>query len=179
MRAQDPGAIKQWLVLAPISFEDRDDLAALNQQQISQEINLRPGAGEKVIVGQRERVWNVVQLEDYVLDFNRLLGKATEWSVAYAVCYILSETKQSGLLMEIGSDDQAKVYLNGKEIYRCEHDRTYIADQDEVPNVELQAGLNVLVFKVVNGTGDWQGSIRLTDKDGNQVKGISVTLTPP
>jgi WD40 repeat protein/serine/threonine protein kinase len=179
VRAQDPGAIKQWLVLAPISFEDRDDLAALNQQQISQEINLRPGAGEKVIVGQRERVWNVVQLEDYVLDFNRLLGKATEWSVAYAVCYILSETKQSGLLMEIGSDDQAKVYLNGKEIYRCEHDRTYIADQDEVPNVELQAGLNVLVFKVVNGTGDWQGSIRLTDKDGNQVKGISVTLTPP
>jgi hypothetical protein len=36
----------------------------------------------------------------------------------------------------------------------------------------------VLVFKVVNETADWQGSIRLTDAQGNPVKGIKVSLTP-
>jgi hypothetical protein len=42
----------------------------------------------------------------------------------------------------------------------------------------LNTGLNVLVFKVVNETADWQGSIRLTDAQGNPVKGIKVSLTP-
>jgi hypothetical protein len=36
----------------------------------------------------------------------------------------------------------------------------------------------VLVFKVVNETLDWQGSIRFTDAQGNPVKGIKVTLAP-
>jgi len=34
------------------------------------------------------------------------------------------------------------------------------------------------VFKVVNEWMDWQGAVRLADKDGNPVKGIKVTLDP-
>jgi hypothetical protein len=34
------------------------------------------------------------------------------------------------------------------------------------------------VFKVVNETSDWVGSIRFTDAQGNPVKGIKVTLDP-
>jgi hypothetical protein len=45
--------------------------------------------------------------------------------------------------------------------------------------VELKAGINVLLFKVVNTSGDWQGSIRFTDAAHQQVKAIRVTLTPP
>ena len=37
----------------------------------------------------------------------------------------------------------------------------------------------MLMFKAVNGILDWQRSIRLTDAQGNPVKGIKVTLTPP
>ena len=44
--------------------------------------------------------------------------------------------------------------------------------------VELKAGFNVLVFKVVNETSDWKGSIRFIDAQGNPLKGIKVTLTP-
>jgi hypothetical protein len=35
-----------------------------------------------------------------------------------------------------------------------------------------------VVFKVVNETGDWLGSIRFTDRDGKPVPGIRVTLDP-
>ncbi len=44
--------------------------------------------------------------------------------------------------------------------------------------VELKAGINVLAFKVVNGSGNWLGSVRLTDSDGSPLKGIKVTLDP-
>ena len=78
------------------------------------------------------------------------------------------------------SDDAAKLYLNGKVIYAYKGGRTLILSKaDELDDVELIRGLNLLVFKVVNENGDWQGSIRLTDKDGKPIKGIKVTLTPP
>jgi hypothetical protein len=47
-----------------------------------------------------------------------------------------------------------------------------------VSDIALQAGLNVILFKVVIVKGDWAGSIQLTDAEGNPVKGIKVTLTP-
>ena len=40
--------------------------------------------------------------------------------------------------------------------------------------IALNAGLNVLVFKVVNETKDWKGSIRLTDSLGKPGQGIKV-----
>jgi hypothetical protein len=80
--------------------------------------------------------------------------------------------------MKVGCDDESKVYLNGKQIYSRAQPQTYVADKDPVTDVELKAGLNVLVFKVVNEEEDWQGSVRFTDAAGQPVKGIRVTLSP-
>ncbi len=71
-----------------------------------------------------------------------------------------------------------KTSSNEKEVYRITDPQTYEADQDTVSGIELKAGLNVLVFKVVNREGAWGGSVRLTDAGGHPVKGISVTLDP-
>ena len=117
-------------------------------------------------------------LTNEVIDFNALLGHETTQSVAYAVCYLRSEAEQRGLQMLVGRDDEAKIYLNGKQVYRCPDGGDFIAEEDEVPDIALKAGLNLLVFKVVNGWGAWQGSIRFTDAQGNPVKGIKVTLDP-
>jgi WD40 repeat protein/serine/threonine protein kinase len=176
--AQDPGAIKQWLILAPIAFEAADGAVGLGQAQVSDESHLHPRAGDRVQVGGKELFWNAPLLEDYFVDFNLLLGEETEWSVAYAVTYIRSESAQTGLRIQVGSNDQAKIYLNGTEVYRHDAARRYVADQDVIEGLELRSGLNVLVFKIVNETVDWQGSIRFTDAAGQPVKGISVTLDP-
>jgi dipeptidyl aminopeptidase/acylaminoacyl peptidase len=178
LRANMPGAIKQWLILSPIAFDGRDGARALREQQVAQESQLRPRAGEQAKAGQSELVWRGIQSEDYLIDFNRLVGAPTHWSVAYAVCYIQSEAAQSGVLLKVGSDDQAKVYLNGKLIYESTSPRVYPLDEDTEAGA-LKAGLNVLVFKVVNETEDWKGSVRLTDAAGQPVKGTRVVLTPP
>src|SRR5262249_33489199 len=102
----------------------------------------------------------------------------TEHVAAYAVCYLRSESEQHGLQMLVASDDEAKVYLNGKQVYKYPIGRLFVAPEDTVPDLTLNPGLNVLVFKVVNDGGDWKGSIRLLDALGNPVKGIQVTLHP-
>jgi WD40 repeat protein/serine/threonine protein kinase len=179
LRAHDPGAIKQWLVLAPIAFKGGSAVVALDQEQIAGEANLRPRAAERVNLGGSELVWSALALEDDLIDFNQLLGEGTDWSVAYAVSYVWSEVTQTGLLLKVGSDDEAKIYLNGEEIYRfASSGRTYVPDQDAVAGIRLKAGLNVLVFKVVNEVANWQGSVRFTDAAGQPVKGIRVTLDP-
>ena len=122
--------------------------------------------------------WQEVAQEDYVIDFNEIAGHETPHSVAYAVCYIRSETDQRGLRMLVSSDDEAKVYLNGKQIHTFPFSRGLLEDQDTVQDIALNAGLNVLVFKVVNEDFYWDGSIRFTDAQGNPVAGIKVTLDP-
>jgi WD40 repeat protein/serine/threonine protein kinase len=177
--ARPRDSIKQWLILAPIALAaGQSGAEGLDVEQVEGEGRLRPKAGEARSSAGGELKWRELALKDYVIDFNALLGQVREHSVAYAVCYLRSEAEQHGLQMLVGSDDEAKVYLNGKQVYKCLDARVFVAEQDRVPDLALNAGLNVLVFKVVNELRDWQGSIRFTDAQGNPVKGVQVTLDP-
>jgi WD40 repeat protein len=180
----DPGAIRQWLVLAPMPFQGNANLNVL-RQQISHEAGLRPRASSHPSEAPGTLAWTSVQLGEVSLklDFVELLnkikpGSATEHQAAYAVSYVLSERPQTNLTLLVGSDDTARIYLNEKEIYRQLNPRMWQADQDEVSGVELKAGLNVLVFKVANDTGSWSGSVRFLDNVGQPVPGLTVTLDP-
>jgi hypothetical protein len=179
-RARDEGALKRWLILAPIALAPgQSEAEGLDAEQIEGEDRIKPKAGEAAVVVSGVLKWQEVTLEDYMIDFNAILGRATTpRSVAYAVCYVRSETEQRGLQMLVGSNDQSKVYLNGEQIHKYPFPRGFVADQDRVQGIVLNAGLNVLVFKVVNEMYDWMGSIRFTDAQGNPVKGIKVTLSP-
>ncbi len=180
LRARDPGAIKQWLMLSPIPMEGTTDGSrALQQEQVPRESELRPRAGEAINFGPNKLVWREVRLKDYLIDFNQLAGTPRENHVAYAVACLRSEAAQHDVRLKVGSDDQAKVYLNGKLIYQCLSGRSYTPDQDTVSGLELSAGINVVVFKVVNQTRDWRGSLWFTDVAGQPLKGIKVTLEPP
>ena len=172
-------SIKQWLILAPIALgPGQSGTDGLDKEQIGDEGQLRPKAGDATSIGGREFKWKEVEVKDNVLDFDATLGQVTLGSVAYAVCYIQSEEEQRGLQMLVGSQDEAKVYLNGREVYKAAVPHGTVAVQETVPGIVLKAGLNVLVFKVVNETQFWKGSIEFKDPQGNQVKGIKVTLEP-
>ena len=177
-RVNMPGGIKQWLVLLPIPMEGRSGAEALDMEQLPRESQLRPRNGDRVRVGQTDLVWREVPPEDYLLDFNQIAGHETEFSVSYAVCYLHSDSPKSGVTLKIGSDDQAKIFLNEREVYRITNPQSWEPDRDTVSGIELQAGLNVLVFKVVNELRDWDGSIRITDAAGQALKGIRVSLDP-
>jgi hypothetical protein len=174
----DEGFITTWLLLAPIPLKENQSGAdALNEEHIKGEAKLQPKAGDKVKVGNKELVWKEHKVKEYFFDFNDFLGQQTEDSVGFAVCYIHADAKMPNIKLKTGSDDQAKVYLNGKEILKQDQARSQDKDQDTT-DVTLEKGVNVLVFKVVNEKVDWSGCARFTDKDGKVIKNLKVTTTP-
>ena len=173
----DEGFITTWLLLAPIPLDANQSGAdALNKEQIKGEAKLAPKAGDKIKVGDKDLTWKEYKAKEHFFDFNDFLGNQTEDSVGYAVCYITAPADMK-LKMKTGSDDQAKVYLNGKAVLTQPDARALDKDQDTT-DVSLNKGVNVLVFKVVNEKIDWSGCVRFTDLDGNIVKNLTVKLTP-
>jgi hypothetical protein len=174
----DEGFITTWLLLAPIPLQENQSGAdALGIEHIKGEAKLQPRAGDKVKVGDKDLVWKQYKAKSHFFDFNDFLEKQTEDSVGYAVCYIHADAPLKDIQLKTGSDDQAKVYLNGKEVLKQDQARALEKDQDTTM-VSLNKGVNVLVFKVINEKIDWSGCARFTDKDGQAIKNLKITTTP-
>jgi len=100
-QASDPGAIKQWLLLAPIRTEGRDSETRLEEEQLMAEARLRPHANERLRLvgnydGSEDRVWIPVRQEDYRIDLRKIVDFPIDTSVAYLVTYLVSETDRPG-----------------------------------------------------------------------------------
>jgi hypothetical protein len=146
-------------------------------RQLPGEATLRPKPGQRVSVGSQELVWREHRAPEAVVDFNAVLGQQMERSVAYAICYLESDRARNDLWLQVGSNDQAKVYLNGQPIYEYRIPRNLLGLDIKGP-VVLEKGTNVLVFKVVNEELDWEGCVRLVDAAGRPAKDIRVKLIP-
>jgi len=163
-------------VLGPIPFAGQDGTAALDQALIPDGALRRPREGERVQDGQSERVWRAVRQEDDKLDLARVFGGEHDYNAAYAVCYLVADSPKTGLTLHVSSDDQARILLNGQEIYRQTEAQSWELSQDWVTGVNLRFGVNVLVFQVVNEAQDWLCSMSVTDANDQPVPGLRVTL---
>src|SRR6266850_1045459 len=174
------GFVRDWLLLAPIQLaSDSSGAEAINKNQLPDEGLLKPKAGEKVTVDGKELTWKKVKATDYFLDLNGILGQQTEMTVGYAVSYVRSEGARTNLLVKMGSNDQGKVYLNGKLLLKTSEPRTLEQDSDVARNVTLNKGVNVVVFKIFNeGGSDWQGCLRFTDARDRAVTNLFIRLEP-
>jgi WD40 repeat protein len=176
-----PGFIQDWLVLAPLALAERwigAGAKELEREQLPGEASLHPREGDRVPVGDQEIPWKAYHGEEPILDLNRFAGELTEYSVGYAVCYVISETERNDLLLQVGCDDYVKVYLNGQEVYKVIFWDRGLSALHPVGPVTLRKGTNVLVLKVVNDTGDWEGCARFVDPEGNPAKGLRISLRP-
>jgi hypothetical protein len=200
IQPDDEGFIRTWLVLAPLPYPVSDAVSEaetgtgegleeelakeLAKEQVPGEGKLRPKEGDEVKVGDNTLTWKKHKSDSYLLDLAGFLevepveGAETEHSVAYAVCYLVTSDKLDNLTLKIGSDDQAKVYINGKEVFKNEKVRPALKDQDSTPNVALEKGVNTIVFKILNWKYNWAGCLRFTDKDGKPIKNVEVRLKP-
>src|SRR5437016_1310460 len=62
------GFIRDWLLLAPIQLaSDADGAAAIEKNQIPDEGQVKPKAGDKVTVSGKELTWKKVKASDYTL----------------------------------------------------------------------------------------------------------------
>ncbi|HLX60199.1 MAG TPA: hypothetical protein VKX17_02845 [Planctomycetota bacterium] len=178
MKPDADGFIHDWLLLAPIPIPEDQAGEEIDKQQIKDEAKLAPKEGDKTKINEKEFTWKKVHGKDYYFDINELLGSQNEDVICYAVCYVNSPDEQKDLVLAMGSNDQGKVYLNGKEIVKFTETRAIEKDQDEAKGVTLNKGVNTIVFKIANQKNNWQGALRFKTKAGAGVTGYTVKLAP-
>ena len=171
------GFIKDWLLLVLTPSPGNSGARALDLQQIPNEARIRPQPGDQVLIENRRLEWQPLRSQDAVLDFNAVLQRMAKQSLAYAVCYVETDEARDGLWLQVASDDQSKVYVNGTQVY-CYRLRRPLLALDTVGPIALVAGTNVVVFKVVNEGANWAGCMRFVDDAGTPVEGIRVKLEP-
>ncbi|MDR3689758.1 MAG: cellulase family glycosylhydrolase [Fimbriimonas sp.] len=84
--------------------------------------------------------------------------------IAYCFATIVSPNAQTVRLL-FGSDDGAKVYLNGNQVFAKQIARGIKRDEDSVA-LTLRKGNNRLLFKIEQGDGDWGLMARLVGGNG-------------
>lgn len=87
---------------------------------------------------------------------------------AFAITRIVSATAREARLV-LGSDDDLVVWLNGVKVHETYGDRGYTLGQDVV-QVSLHEGENVLAMKILQGGGGWAFGARVTDRDGQRLR---------
>ncbi|MBN8246620.1 MAG: hypothetical protein J0L84_04170 [Verrucomicrobia bacterium] len=162
--APDPeGYIRDWLMLAPISLPEGGSAGdLLLAEQIPGEASLKPREGDRVTANGRPLVWKSITAPTNHFDFNAVLNSPNDRCAGFMVTYIECDREIPGVILAVGSNDQGRIYFNGVDIYAFTEARPLMLDADK-GRVTLKAGVNVIVFKVLNEQNSWQGALRLTD----------------
>jgi HEAT repeat protein len=108
----------------------------------------------------------------YLMDLYKRFKK--ENSVAYLRTHVWSPQAQPARL-EFGSDDGARVWLNGKPILSVRKPRSFKEAEDKV-EVALKEGWNALLVKVWNGGLYWSIAARLRAPDGSKLEGLRASI---
>jgi len=172
------GYIRHWLLLAPIALaEGETGSEAIFKEQIKDEAALRPKAGDKVQIGGKELTWQAITAATNYFDFTEFVKVDGEKEAGYAVTYIECDAEKPDVIMAVASNDEGRIYFNGVDIYIWGDPRTLTLDADK-GKVTLKKGINVIVFKIINEQGNWQGAMRFLDKSGAPLKGLKIKLSP-
>lgn len=93
---------------------------------------------------------------------------------AYALAYARVPDSRDAVVL-LGSDDGAKLWIDGKQVFALDVVRGAEPDQDRVP-VRLRRGIVPVLLKVTNHRGAWGFYLRIVDEDGKAFKGLRWSL---
>ena len=170
--------IKNWLLCGPFpncqNCSSTDFIHGENCQgfytdylkSIGGEMLAIPKAGKTIDFPGLEfnPTWISYKSETDKIPLNNILSP-NDMVVAYAFCRIKSPEQQKTILA-LGSNDGIQVFLNGNKIHE-NHPRSgrwLQQDNDYVP-IELEKGVNNLMLKIDEGTGDFGFMARFLDYD--------------
>ena len=104
----------------------------------------------------------------WLMELDRALGGDNR--AAYLRTNVWSDKNQK-VLLELGSDDSIKVWLNGQLVHANNATRPASPGQDKV-EVTLKQGWNPLLLKVTQGGGEWAVCARIRRLDGSKLDGL-------
>src|SRR5438477_2231315 len=100
-------------MLSPIVLPEDETCANLiGREQIKNEAALRPKAGDKIKINGKELTWQNVTSSTNHFDFNEVLKTVNDHAAGFIVTYIECDKAMSNVTMAIGSNDEARLYLN-------------------------------------------------------------------
>ena len=106
--------------------------------------------------------------QPWLMDLGKTIGG--ENRVAYLRTRVYSPKAQD-VLLEAGSDDGIKIWLNGKLIHGNNPPRSCKPGDDKV-KATLSEGWNLLLLKINNGGTDWGACLRIRTPDGSKLPGL-------
>jgi len=101
--------------------------------------------------------------ETGIIDFEKHFG-AVDHKVAYAFCYIYSTSEQDAVFL-FGSDDGAKVWINGTLVHNLDVGRGLTFREDKF-TVQLKEGLNPVLVKISEWVREWAFAMEVFDQAG-------------
>ena len=107
---------------------------------------------------------------------NGMLKGAVDHYTAYALINIVSVQDNLNVKLRVGSDDAARIWLNGEPVYRYAGHRSSHGYQDEI-TVRLKLGDNLLMVKISDHDRGWGLFVGL-DLPVFEHRKISVSLPP-
>ena len=152
--------VRRWLLLGP--FDDPDRSALFTKSFINEQ-KADPRKG-KIASGQR---WTEHWCRTRCVDLDSFFSKR-ERAVAYAFTHLEAEEDLDALLW-IGSDDCAKVWLDGREIFEYPFFNREGPDTHSVP-ITLTRGSHRLLVKVAEDVGRWDFYLRFSRPDGSPLE---------
>jgi len=155
-----------WLMAGPYrSNGDRACQAPFPPEERAGRGRLRPRAGEAA--GPDDVRWTRARGDDGFVNFEETLGGSFAGAAGYAHLTVRSGRRVDAEL-RTGTDDDARIFLNGERVHAYTGSRDAWAEQDTVP-VTFRAGENQLLVKVCNRDSDWRFNLRITDEAGRSL----------
>ncbi len=111
--------------------------------------------------------------EDNTLNGYISLGDNVDWGVAYAFTTVTSPDERE-VLLKFDSDDQGKVWLNGKEVFANTGSHSATIDRYTIP-VTLKSGENSILVKICEEEEGWGFYLRITDTDGKPIEDLKIS----
>ena len=113
--------------------------------------------------------------QPWMLELHPLFGGPDR--AAYVRTWIHADTAGPALL-EFGTDDGSKVWLNGKLVHADGTGGAATPGEHKV-RVKLLKGWNPLVLKITQYSGPWQFCLRIRGAKGEKLSGLRVRPAPP
>lgn len=173
--AREQGFINEWLLCGPFDNLGMDGHDRAYPPEV--EIDLAAtysGKNDAVVSWKPNRTPKWSGYVDFLNEFTD-----TDWTCAYAVCWVAVEDGPKEVKFRVGSNDSIKVFLNGVELWNNKVHRTASVDQDVIP-VTLPQGISTVLLKIGQTGAGWGFYFRITEPDSLVVpSGVKISATPP
>ncbi|WP_254508543.1 PVC-type heme-binding CxxCH protein [Anatilimnocola floriformis] len=126
-----------------------------------------PDMSHPVVLGEKSLQWKKVETKDpvgRVQPGQHVKPSDNVWVLAYTT---IEADEDKSLEFLIGSDDQAKLYVNGEKVYEFNNNRGWNGNSLDKGRLTLKKGKNDVFFLCGNDGGPWDMglSLRLPNKE--------------